>query len=150
MKLLNTRFWLLATGTLFTLWPTFLAVSGEAVSGAAAYWPETTLTEKEAEIAAVVELAWIFHILAIGLVVLAIALLTNTEQVRARLGTVAMLAFGLSQGLSVGTAAQFGYGGATASGPIAVLIAVLMFGLPTITLIACIAARWTTTTVKHD
>ena len=146
MKLLNTRFWLLATGTLFTVFPTLGALSGETISGAAAYWPETTLTEKEAEIAAVVELAWGFHILAIGLVVLAIALLTNTEQVRARLGAVAMLAFALSQGLSAGTAAQFGYGGAADMGPISVVI----IGLPTITLIACIAARWTTKTVKHD
>jgi hypothetical protein len=147
MKLLNTRFWLLATGTLFTLWPTFLALSGEAVSGAAAYWPETTLTEKEAEIAAVVELAWGFHILALGLVIIAIALLTNTEQVRARLGAVAMLAFVLSQGLSAGTAAQFGYAGTDAMPPI---VSIVVGGIPLITLIACIAARWTTKTVKHD
>jgi hypothetical protein len=146
-KLLNTRFWLLATGTLFTVFPTFSALSGETVSGAAAYWPETTLTEKEAEIAAVVELAWNFHILAIGLVVLAIALLTNSEQVRARLGAVAMLAFVLSQGLSAGTAAQFGYAGADA---MPLIVTVLVGGIPLITLIACIAARWTTKTVKYD
>lgn len=146
-KVLNTRFWLLATGTLFTVFPTFGALSGDTVSGAAAYWPETTLTEKEAEIAAVVELAWGFHILAIGLVVLAIALLTNTEQVRARLGAVAMLAFALSQGLSAGTAAQFGYAGTDA---MPAIVSIVVGGIPLITLIACIAARWTTKTVKHD
>lgn len=145
MKLLNTRAWLLATGTLFTVFPTLGALSGETVSGAAQYWPGASLTEKEAEIAAVVELAWGFHILALGLVVIAIALLANTEPVRARLGAVSMLAFALSQGLSAGTAAQFGYGGAGDMGPIAFVI----IGIPTITLIACVAASWTTKSVKH-
>ena len=135
MNFFNTRFWLLASGTLFTVFPTIAALSGQTVAGAPAYWPGT-LSDREAEIAAVVELAWGFHILALGLVILAIGLLA-ADPLRARLGVVAMVAFALSQGLSAGTAAQFGYGGAGDMGPIAFVI----IGVPLLTLITC-AVRW--------
>lgn len=135
MKFFNTRLWLLASGTLFTVFPTISALSGQTVAGAPGYWTGT-LSDREAEIAAVVELAWGFHILALGLVILAIGLLA-TDPLRARLGVVAILAFGLSQGLSAGTAAPFGYGGAGDMGPIAFVV----IGLPLLTLIAC-AVKW--------
>jgi hypothetical protein len=135
MKILNTRFWLLATGTLFTIFPTINALSGQTVASAPSYWPGT-LSAREAEIAAVVELAWGFHILALGLVALAIALL-SPDPLRARLGVVVTVAFALSQGLSAGTAAQFGYGGTDGMG----LFAIVVIGVPLITLITC-AVRW--------
>jgi uncharacterized protein (DUF983 family) len=135
---LNTRLWLLISGSLFTLFPTFGALSGNTVATAPDYWPGT-LTSSERDIAAVVEIAWNFQILAIGLIVIAIALLTE-EPARARLGVVAMLAFGLGQGLSVGSAAQFGYGGSDV-GPL--FLTVILVGIPLITLVVCVAARWT-------
>jgi hypothetical protein len=135
MKFFNTRFWLLASGTLFTVFPTIGALSGQTVSGAPAFWTGT-LSDREAEIAAVVELAWGFHILALGLVILAIGLLAS-DPLRARLGVVAMIAFALSQGLSAGTSAQFGYGGAGDMGPFAFVV----IGLPLLTLITCVV-RW--------
>lgn len=69
-------------------------------------------------------------------VILAIGLLA-ADPLRARLGVVAMVAFALSQVLSAGTAAQFGYGGAGDMGPIAFVI----IGVPLLTLITC-AVRW--------
>ena len=135
MRILNTRFWLLATGTLFTVFPTINALSGQTVDNAPSYWPGT-LSAREAEIAAVVELAWGFHILALGLVALAIALL-SPDPLRARLGVVVTVAFALSQGLSAGTAAQFGYGGTDGMG----LFVIVVIGVPLITLITC-AVRW--------
>ena len=94
------------------------------------------MPEGKVEIAAVVELAWGFHILALGLVALAIALL-SPDPLRARLGVVVTVAFALSQGLSAGTAAQFGYGGTDGMG----LFAIVVIGVPLITLITC-AVRW--------
>lgn len=135
MKFFNTRFWLLASGTLFSVFPSIGALSGQTVAGAPAFW-SGTLSDTEAEIAAVVELAWGFHIVALGLVILGIGLLAS-DPLRARLGVVAMVAFGLSQGLSAGTAAQFGYGGAGDMGPIAFVI----IGVPLLTLITCVV-RW--------
>jgi len=135
MKLLNTRFWLLVTGSLFTIFPTIAALSGSTVASAPDYWPRP-LTESEAEIAAVVELAWGFHILALGLVIIAIALLA-ADPLRARLGVVAVVAFAVSQILSAGTAAQFGYGGADGMGAFAIVV----IGIPLLTLIAC-AVNW--------
>lgn len=136
--LLNTRFWLLITGSLLTIFPTFSALSGETVASAPDFWPGN-LTSSERDIAAVVEIAWNFHILAIGLIVLAIALLTE-DPIRARLGAVAMLAFAMSQGLSAGSAAQFGYGGTDV---MPLFVTVLLVGIPLTTLVVCIAARWT-------
>ena len=103
------------------------ALSGQTVASAPSYWPGT-LSAREAEIAAVVELAWGFHILALGLVALAIALL-SPDPLRARLGVVVTVAFALSQGLSAGTAAQFGYGGTDGMG----LFAIVVIGVPLIT-----------------
>jgi predicted Co/Zn/Cd cation transporter (cation efflux family) len=56
---------------------------------------------------------------------------------RARLGVAVTVAFALSQGLSAGTAAQFGYAGADGMG----LVAIVVIGVPLITLITC-AVRW--------
>ena len=37
MNILNTLFWLLATGTLFTIFPTINALSGQTVASAPSY-----------------------------------------------------------------------------------------------------------------
>ena len=145
MKFFNTRFWLLATGTLFTVFPTIAALSGSTVDGASAYWTSLgSLSDREAAMAAVVELAWGFHILALGLVILGIALLAP-EPLRARLGVVAMVGFALSQVLSAGTAAQFGYGGADAMGAFGIVV----IGVPLLTLITC-AVRWNARPVSNS
>jgi len=94
--------------------------------------------------AAVVELAWGFHILALGLVVLGIGLLA-TDPLRARLGVIAMVGFALSQVLSAGTAAQFGYGGADAMGAFGIVV----IGVPLLTLITC-AVRWNARPVTNS
>ena len=91
--------------------------------------------------AGVVELAWGFHILALGLVVLGIGLLA-TDPLRARLGVIAMVGFAVSQILSAGTGAQFGYGGADAMGAFAIVV----IGVPLLTLVTC-AVRWNSRTV---
>jgi len=143
MKILNTRFWLLATGTLFTVFPTIGALSGQTVASAPSYWPGT-LSAREAEIAAVVELAWNFHILALGLVILGIGLLAP-EPLRARLGVIAMVGFALSQVLSAGTAAQFGYGAADGLDAFAFVV----IGVPLLTLITC-AVRWNAKPVSNS
>jgi len=145
MKFFNTRFWLLASGTLFTVFPTIAALSGSTVSGAPAYWASFgALSDRETAIAVVVELAWGFHVLGLGLVILAIGLLA-TDPLRARLGVVAMVGFALSQLLSAGTAAQFGYGGADAMGAFAIVV----MGVPLLTLIAC-AVSWNKKTVSSE
>jgi len=137
MNFLDTRFWLLVTGILFTVFPTIAAVSGSTVAGAPDYWTSLgALSDREAAIAAVVELAWGFHILGLGLVILAIGILA-TNPLRARLGVVAMVGFALSQILSAGTAAQFGYGGTDAMGAFAFVV----IGVPLLTLITC-AVSW--------
>jgi len=145
MKFFNTRFWLLASGTLFTVFPTIAALSGSTVADAPAYWASFgPLSDREAAMAAVVELAWGFHILALGLVILGIALLAS-EPLRARLGVVAMVGFALSQVLSAGTAAQFGYGGADAMGAFGIVV----IGVPLLTLITC-AVRWNARPVTNS
>jgi len=145
MKFFNTRFWLLASGTLFTVFPTIAALSGSTVADAPAYWASFgSLSDREAAMAAVVELAWGFHILALGLVVLGISLLA-TDPLRARLGVIAMVGFALSQVLSAGTAAQFGYGGADAMGAFGIVV----IGVPLLTLITC-AVRWNARPVTNS
>ena len=133
MAFFNTRFWLLVSGTLFTAFTTIGALTTDFTVEARGYWADS-LSDREAEIAAVVELVFTFHILALGLVILAIGLLA-TDPLRARLGVVATAAFFLSQFLSAGTAVQFGYD------PGFPPIAFVIVGIPLVTLIAC-AVRW--------
>ena len=133
MAIFNTRFWLLVSGTLFTAFTTLGALTADFTVEARDFWTDS-LTDREAEIAAVVELFGTFHTLALGLVILAIGLLA-TDPLRARLGFVAIVAFFLGAFLSAGTAFQFGYD------PGFPPIAFVIVGIPLVTLIAC-AVRW--------
>lgn len=134
-RLLNTRFWLMALGTLLTLFGALGIFSGQAAASAPNYWIEP-LTERELDIASVVELVWVAHMLAIGLMLFAIGLLAP-DPIRARIGAIAVVAAIGSQFLAAGTASSYGYNGFSGFD----VFAALIMALPIITLIACVS-KW--------
>ncbi len=131
--ILNTRFWLMAMGAFLTAFTAFALSSGQAANGAPGFWGGD-LTEKELNIAIVVEVVWFAHMLGMGVMIFAIGLFV-ADPVRARVGAIAVIAVMGTQFIAAGMASSYGYNGFSGFNIIA---AVLML-IPLITLIACLS-----------
>lgn len=107
-RYLNTRVWLMIAGLLMTIPSAVGIATGVVAETSADYW-DRDLTAFESDMAAVIELVWVAHVIMLGVIILAIALLA-ADPLRARLGAVAILATGASQFLAGGLASGYGYG----------------------------------------
>ena len=87
MKLLNTKFWLGASGISLISYYTFRLLN--SVGNYPLFW-DKTLSSYEADMATQIYIQGVVFNLNNGIIILAIALLAN-EKYRARLGLVAML-----------------------------------------------------------
>ena len=85
--ILNTRFWLMAMGAFLVLFTGFALVSGQAASSASNFWTGE-LTERELNIAIVVEVVWFAHMLGMGAIIFFLGLLA-ANPARARIGAIA-------------------------------------------------------------
>ena len=107
--ILNTRFWLMAMGAFLTAFTAFALSSGQAASGAPGFWGGD-LTEKELNIAIVVEVVWFAHMLGMGVMIFAIGLFV-ADPIRARVGAIAVIAIMGTQFIAAGMASSYGYNG---------------------------------------
>ena len=106
-RFLNTKVWLTIVGLLASLGSAGAIVAGVPVDTAPDYW-DRDLTPFETDMAAVIELVWIAHVMLIGVIILAIGLLA-AEPLRARLGAIAIGALGGAQFLAGGLASGYDY-----------------------------------------
>ncbi|MDA2983770.1 MAG: hypothetical protein O2980_01285, partial [Actinomycetota bacterium] len=82
----------------------------------------------ETDMAAVIELVWVAHVLLIGVIILAIGLLA-AEPLRARLGAIAIGALVVSQFLAGGLASGYDYQFADGLAAAAPFLVVMVIGL---------------------
>ena len=128
--ILNTRFWLMAMGAFLVLFTGFALVSGQAANSASTFWAGE-LTERELNIAVVVEVVWFAHMLGI---LLFLGLLA-ANPARARIGAIAVVAVMGTQFIAGGMASTYGYNGFSGFN----IFAALFMLIPLITLIACLS-----------
>ena len=86
--ILNTRFWLMVMGAFLVVFTGIALISGQAVSSASTFWTGE-LTERELNIASVVEVVWFAHMLGMGAIIFFIGLL-SANPARARIGAIAV------------------------------------------------------------
>ena len=123
-RFLNTRVWLMIVSLLALLGSAGAIVSGMAVDMAPDYW-DRDLTPFETDMASVIELVWTAHVTFIGIIILAIGLMTS-EPLRARLGAIAIGSLVGSQLLAGSLASGYDYqfaAGAAAAAPFLVVMA---------------------------
>ena len=131
-RFLNTRVWLMIVSLLALLGSAGAIVSGMAVDMAPDYW-DRDLTPFETDMASVIELVWTAHVTFIGIIILAIGLMTS-EPLRARLGAIAIGSLVGSQLLAGSLASGYDYQFADGAADAAPFLAVMALGLA-----ACVA-----------
>ena len=131
--ILNTRFWLMVMGAFLVIFTGIALISGQAASSASTFWTGE-LTERELNIAAVVEVVWFAHMLGMGAIIFFIGLL-SANPARARIGAIAVVAMMGTQFIAGGMASTFGYNGFNGFN----IFAALFMLIPLITLIACLS-----------
>ena len=131
--ILNTRFWLMAMGAFLVLFTGFALVSGQAANSASTFWAGE-LTERELNIAVVVEVVWFAHMLGMGAILLFLGLLA-ANPARARIGAIAVVGVMGTQFIAGGMASTYGYNGFSGFN----IFAALFMLIPLITLIACLS-----------
>ena len=131
-RFLNTRVWLMIVSLLALLGSAGAIVSGMAVDMAPDYW-DRDLTPFETDMASVIELVWTAHVTFIGIIILAIGLMTS-EPLRARLGAIAIGSLVGSQLLAGSLASGYDYQFAAGAAAAAPFLAVMALGLA-----ACVA-----------
>ncbi len=131
--ILNSRFWLMAMGAFLILFTGIGLITGQAASSASNFWPGE-LTENELNIAMVVEVVWIAHMLGMGAIIFFLGLLA-ANPVRARVGAIAIIAIMGTQFIAAGLASTYGYNGFSGFD----IFAALFMLIPLITLIACLS-----------
>ena len=137
IRILSTKFGLMALGAAVSLFTAVGIVSGQVVASA----PDNLIapvTGRESAIASVVELVWTTHLLAIGILLFAVGLLAPNP-FRARIGTVGVVALLGSQIIAVILAGNYGYDGMSDSDPS--LEGPIIFVCSIFTLIACLS-KW--------
>ena len=131
-RFLNTKVWLTIVSLLALLGSAGAIVSGMAVDMAPDYW-DRDLTPFETDMASVIELVWTAHVTFIGIIILAIGLMTS-EPLRARLGAIAIGSLVGSQLLAGSLASGYDYQFADGAADAAPFLAVIALGLA-----ACVA-----------
>jgi|DEB0MinimDraft_10_1074344.scaffolds.fasta_scaffold04951_2 hypothetical protein len=131
-RFLNTRVWLMIVSLLALLGSAGAIVSGMAVDMAPDYW-DRDLTPFETDMASVIELVWTAHVTFIGIIILAIGLMTS-EPLRARLGAIAIGSLVGSQLLAGSLASGYDYQFAAGAAAAAPFLAVMALGFA-----ACVA-----------
>jgi len=131
--LLNTRFWLMVMGAFLIVFTGLGLITGQAAQSASSFWTRE-LTAGELDIAMVVEVVWIAHMLGMGVIVFFIGLLSGNP-IRARIGAIAVIAIMATQFIAAGMAASYGYSGFNNFN----IFAALFMLIPLITLIACLS-----------
>ena len=131
-RFLNTKVWLTIVSLLALLGSAGAIVSGMAVDMAPDCW-DRDLTPFETDMASVIELVWTAHVTFIGIIILAIGLMTS-EPLRARLGAIAIGSLVGSQLLAGSLASGYDYQFAAGAAAAAPFLAVMALGLA-----ACVA-----------